>query len=56
MVQMDCALLPGLLAEQLVARSHPEITGSILRRDKALRAGINEFGTLLRPAYSDASA
>ncbi|HEY1619694.1 MAG TPA: alkylmercury lyase family protein [Streptosporangiaceae bacterium] len=38
------------------ARSHPEITGSILRRDKALRAGINEFGTLLRPAYSDASA
>jgi hypothetical protein len=38
------------------ARSHPEITGSILRRDIALRAGINEFGTLLRPAYSDASA
>jgi acetylornithine/succinyldiaminopimelate/putrescine aminotransferase len=25
MVQMDCALLPGLLAEQLVARSHPGI-------------------------------
>jgi acetylornithine/succinyldiaminopimelate/putrescine aminotransferase len=25
LVQMDCALLPGLLAEQLVARSHPEI-------------------------------
>lgn len=23
MVQMDCALLPGLLAEQLVARAHP---------------------------------
>src|SRR5947199_2103395 len=26
MVQLDCALLPGLLAEQLVARSHPGIT------------------------------
>ncbi|HXW44446.1 MAG TPA: aminotransferase class III-fold pyridoxal phosphate-dependent enzyme [Streptosporangiaceae bacterium] len=26
MVQMDCALLPGLLAEQLVARSHPAIS------------------------------
>jgi ornithine--oxo-acid transaminase len=26
MVQMDCALLPGLLAEQLVARSHPGLT------------------------------
>jgi hopanoid-associated sugar epimerase len=25
MVQMDCALLPGLLAEQLVARAHPAI-------------------------------
>lgn len=25
MVQMDCALLPGLLAEQLVTRSHPGI-------------------------------
>lgn len=25
MVQMDCALLPGLLAEQLVARAHPGI-------------------------------
>ncbi len=25
MVQMDCALLPGLLAEQLVARTHPAI-------------------------------
>ena len=25
MVQMDCALLPGLLAEQLVRRSHPGI-------------------------------
>jgi hopanoid-associated sugar epimerase len=26
MIQMDCALLPGLLAEQLVARSHPDIS------------------------------
>src|ERR1019366_10156670 len=25
LVQMDCALLPGLLAEALVARSHPGI-------------------------------
>src|SRR5277367_3867793 len=25
LVQLDCALLPGLLAEQLVRRSHPEI-------------------------------
>ena len=25
MVQMDCALLPGLLAEQLVAKAHPSI-------------------------------
>jgi ornithine--oxo-acid transaminase len=25
MVQMDCALLPGLLAEQLIARAHPGI-------------------------------
>lgn len=25
MVQMDCALLPGLLAEKLVARAHPRI-------------------------------
>ena len=26
MIQMDCALLPGLLAEQLVGRAHPGIT------------------------------
>ena len=26
MIQMDCALLPGLLAEQLVARTHPGIS------------------------------
>jgi ornithine--oxo-acid transaminase len=26
MIQMDCALLPGLLAEQLVARTHPAIS------------------------------
>jgi ornithine--oxo-acid transaminase len=26
MVQMDCALLPGLLAEQLVGRAHPAIS------------------------------
>src|SRR5580698_1121759 len=25
LVQMDCALLPGLLAEQLIRRAHPEI-------------------------------
>jgi ornithine--oxo-acid transaminase len=25
MIQMDCALLPGLLAEQLIARTHPGI-------------------------------
>jgi hypothetical protein len=32
------------------ARRHPEITGKVLRRGWALRTGIDEFGTLLRPA------
>ncbi len=31
------------------ARSHPEVTGTILSRNEALRIGIDEFGTLLRP-------
>jgi Alkylmercury lyase len=37
------------------ARRHPEITGEILRRDGALRIGIDQFGTLMQPAGSDAS-
>jgi hypothetical protein len=32
------------------ARRHPEITGTVLRRDGALRIAIEEFGTLLQPA------
>lgn len=31
------------------ARRHPEISGAILRRDGALRLGIDEFGAFLRP-------
>jgi Alkylmercury lyase len=37
------------------ARRHPGITGTILRRDGALRIGIDQFGTLMQPASSDAS-
>jgi hypothetical protein len=37
------------------ARGHPEVTGTVLRRDGALRIGIDEFGTLLQPADNDAS-
>ena len=29
------------------ARAHPEVTGTVLRRDGALRWGIEEFGTLM---------
>jgi hypothetical protein len=32
------------------ARRHPEVTGTVLRRDGALRMGITTFGTLLQPA------
>ena len=32
---------------------HPDVTGNILRRDGALRLGIEEFGSLLRPAAID---
>jgi hypothetical protein len=32
------------------ARSHPEITGTVLRREAALHIGIDQFGTLLQPA------
>jgi Alkylmercury lyase len=35
------------------ARRHPEITGTVLRRDGALRIGIDTFGALLRSAGSD---
>jgi hypothetical protein len=35
------------------ARSHPEITGKVLRREAALRIGIDQFGTLLQPADGD---
>jgi hypothetical protein len=37
------------------ARRHPEITGTVLRRDGALRIGIETFGALLQPADSDAA-
>ncbi len=37
------------------ARGHPEITGTILSRDGALRIGIDEFGTLMRPAAGSES-
>jgi hypothetical protein len=37
------------------ARRHPEITGTVLRRDGALRTGIETFGALLQPADSDAA-
>lgn len=32
------------------ARRHPEIAGTILRREGALRIGIDQFGALLHPA------
>jgi hypothetical protein len=35
------------------AGRHPEITGTVLRRDGALRIGIDQFGTLLQPADGD---
>jgi hypothetical protein len=37
------------------ARRHPEVTGTVLRRDGALRMGIETFGALLQPAGSDAA-
>jgi hypothetical protein len=37
------------------ARRHPGITGTILRRDGALRMGIETFGALLQPAEYDAA-
>jgi alkylmercury lyase-like protein len=38
------------------ARRHPEITGTVLRRDGALRMGIETFGALLQPAGGDAAS
>jgi Alkylmercury lyase len=38
------------------ARRHPEIAGTILRRDGALRMGIDQFGALLQPADNHAAA
>jgi hypothetical protein len=32
------------------ARRHPEVTGTLMRRDGALRCGITEFGALLQAA------
>jgi hypothetical protein len=37
------------------ARRHPEVTGTVLRRDGALRIGIDTFGALLQPADSEAA-
>jgi Alkylmercury lyase len=37
------------------AGRHPEITGTVLRRDGALRMGAETFGALLQPADSDAA-
>jgi Alkylmercury lyase len=37
------------------ARRHPEVTGTLLRRDAALRIGIDTFGALLQPAGGDAA-
>lgn len=37
------------------ARRHPEITGTVLRRDGALRMGIQTFGALLHRADSNAA-
>ena len=37
------------------ARRHPSVSGTILRRDGALRIGIDQFGTLLRLADGVAS-
>jgi hypothetical protein len=36
------------------ARRHPEVTGTVLRRDGALRMGIGEFARLLQPADGQA--
>jgi hypothetical protein len=46
----------GTRAARAWAREHPEINGEILRRDNALRMGIQQFGTLLRPAGGNAVA
>jgi hypothetical protein len=35
------------------ALRHPEITGTVLRRDGALRMGIHEFGALMKPTDSE---
>jgi alkylmercury lyase-like protein len=40
-------------AARVWAGRHPEVIGTILRRDGALRFGIEEFGSLLRPAAID---
>jgi len=34
------------------ARRHPEVTGTLLTREAALRFGVAQFGTLLRPPRS----
>lgn len=36
------------------ARRHPEVTGTVLTRPGALRIGIDQFGTFMQPAGSDA--
>lgn len=38
------------------ARRYPEIAGTILRRDGALRNGIDQFGALLQPVDNHAAA
>jgi hypothetical protein len=35
------------------ARRHLEVTGTVLRRDGALRIGVETFGSLLHPAGFD---
>jgi hypothetical protein len=37
------------------AGRHPEVSGVVLRRDAALRIGIETFGALLQPAGLDAA-
>jgi hypothetical protein len=39
-------------AAQAWARAHPEVTGTVMRRDGALRCGIAEFGILMHAACS----
>ncbi len=55
MVQMDCALLPGLLGEALVARAHPGIERAFFTNSGAEANGRRSSSPATRPGARESS-